>query len=46
MRPSRARGAFIPGRVKSDGWTEAYHQGRALLNVSADLHRLAGDAVR
>ncbi len=39
-------GAAIPGRVKSDGWTEAYHQGRALLNVSADLRRLAGDAAR
>ena len=36
-------GASIPGRAKSDGWTEAYHQGRALLNVSADLHRLAGE---
>ena len=35
-------GAAIPGRAKSDGWTEAYHQGRALLNVSADLHKLAG----
>ena len=37
-------GAALPGRAKSDGWTEAYHQGRALLNVSAALHRLAGDA--
>ena len=36
-------GAAIPGRAKSDGWTEAYHQGRALLNVSSDLNHLAGD---
>lgn len=34
-------GASIPGRAKSDGWTEAYHQGRALLNVSARLRHLA-----
>jgi mannobiose 2-epimerase len=34
-------GTATPGKVKSDGWTEAYHQGRALLNVSADLKRLA-----
>lgn len=27
--------------AKSDGWTECYHQGRALLNVSARLRRLA-----
>lgn len=26
---------------KSDAWTECYHQGRALLNVSARLRRLA-----
>lgn len=34
-------GAGFPGRAKSDGWTEAYHQSRALLNVSATLCRLA-----
>ncbi len=34
-------GASIPGAVKSDGWTEGYHQGRALLNVSATLARLS-----
>ena len=34
-------GAATPGKAKSDGWTEAYHQGRALLNVSADLQKLA-----
>jgi mannobiose 2-epimerase len=28
-------------RVKSDRWTECYHQGRAMLNVSAQLRRLA-----
>lgn len=27
--------------AKSDAWTECYHQGRALLNVSARLRRLA-----
>lgn len=37
-------GVSFPGRAKSDGWTEAYHQGRALLNVSTDLHRLADEA--
>jgi len=31
----------IAGRVKSDGWTEGYHQGRALLTVSATLRQLA-----
>ena len=35
-------GDAIPGRAKSDGWTECYHQGRALLNVSESLRRLAG----
>lgn len=29
---------------KSDAWTECYHQGRALLNVSARLRRLAEEA--
>jgi len=29
--------------AKSDAWTECYHQGRALLNVSARLRRLAGE---
>jgi len=31
-------------RVKSDRWTECYHQGRAMLNVSAQLRRLAETA--
>lgn len=35
-------GAPLAGRVKSDRWTEAYHQGRALLNVSRALKQLAG----
>ena len=40
--PTVARDGTPPaGHVKSDGWTEAYHQGRALLNVSATLRRLA-----
>jgi len=30
-----------PGRAKSDGWTEGYHQGRALLTVSVALRQLA-----
>ena len=28
-------------RVKADMWTECYHQGRAMLNVSARLRNLA-----
>ncbi len=38
------KGVPAPGGVKSDGWTEAYHQGRALLNVSASLRKLASGA--
>ena len=34
-------GVAKPGRNKSDAWTEAYHQGRALLNVEAMLKKLA-----
>ena len=34
-------GKPIPGHIKSDQWTEAYHQGRALLVVSATLRHLA-----
>ena len=34
-------GDALPGRVKSDGWTEGYHQGRALLTVSAALRARA-----
>jgi cellobiose epimerase len=30
--------------LKSDAWTECYHQGRALLNVSQRLRKLADDA--
>jgi hypothetical protein len=36
-----ADGTPVPGQPKSDRWTEGYHQGRALLNVSARLNRLA-----
>ena len=39
-------GATIPGRAKSDGWTECYHQGRALMNVTADLRELAAKATK
>jgi cellobiose epimerase len=28
-------------RVKADSWTECYHQGRAMLNVSARLRKMA-----
>jgi mannobiose 2-epimerase len=34
-------GTSVPGQPKSDRWTEGYHQGRALLNVSARLNRMA-----
>jgi mannobiose 2-epimerase len=34
-------GARIPGREKSNGWTDPYHQGRALMNVTETLKRLA-----
>lgn len=34
-------GVARPGAPKSDGWTEAYHQGRALMNVTDRLRRLA-----
>lgn len=34
-------GEPTPAAVKSDGWTEGYHQGRALLNVSQTLGELA-----
>ncbi len=37
-------GTPLAGQPKSDRWTEAYHQGRALLNVSARLRHLADDA--
>jgi mannobiose 2-epimerase len=35
-------GAPVPGQSKSDAWKDPYHQGRALLNVTAALRRLAG----
>lgn len=37
----RPDGTPIPHQIKSDGWTDPYHQGRALLNVSAALRRLS-----
>ena len=37
-------GNAIPGQIKSDRWTEGYHQGRALLNVSAMLWDLAHES--
>jgi mannobiose 2-epimerase len=43
-RPSvSAEGQATPGQNKSDRWTEGYHQGRALLNVSATLWRLSNE---
>ena len=33
-------GARIPGREKSNAWTDPYHQGRALLNCIAALKRV------
>ena len=33
-------------RVKANTWTECYHQGRAMFNVSAGLRRLAEEAGR
>jgi len=36
-----ADGTPLARRAKSDRWTEGYHQGRAMLNVSATLRRLA-----
>lgn len=39
-------GAPFPGESKSDGWTEGYHQGRAMLNVSQRLAALSARASR
>ncbi len=39
-------GDALPGRVKSDGWTEGYHQGRALLTTSAALRARAEEPPR
>ena len=41
-----ADGTSFPGKVKSDRWTEAYHQGRALLNVSKTLRHLAAHPLK
>jgi mannobiose 2-epimerase len=37
-------GAIQPGLVKSNRWTEGYHQGRALMRVSDRLRKLAVEA--
>jgi mannobiose 2-epimerase len=39
-------GAPTPGRAKSDRWTEAYHQGRALMHVGDRLKKLAERAAQ
>lgn len=39
-------GKPIAGHIKSDQWTEAYHQGRALLVVSATLRHLAETEIK
>jgi mannobiose 2-epimerase len=33
-------GVALAGDIKSDRWTEGYHQGRALLNVSTELSKM------
>jgi mannobiose 2-epimerase len=38
-----AEGVPVRGQVKSDAWKDPYHQGRALMNVSETLRRLAGE---
>ena len=38
-------GSKVLSTQKSNAWTEAYHQGRALFNVSAALHRLANEKI-
>jgi mannobiose 2-epimerase len=38
-----AEGVPVTGQVKSDAWKDPYHQGRALMNVSETLRRLAGE---
>jgi mannobiose 2-epimerase len=38
---TEADGHAPPGMVKSDRWTEGYHQGRALIRVSDRLRRMA-----
>ena len=35
-------GSPMPGRAKSDAWTDPYHQGRALMNVLAALRGVTG----
>ena len=40
----KRNGDAMPDQHKSDRWTEGYHQGRALLNVSETLSRLAQKA--
>ncbi len=41
LRRVSKEGAPFAGDSKSDGWTEGYHQGRALLNVAAMLGKLS-----
>jgi mannobiose 2-epimerase len=41
-----ADGQPRPNQPKSDRWTEGYHQGRALMNVSDRLRRLADSDVK
>ena len=37
----RREGTPFPQQLKSDAWRDPYHQGRALMNVSKMLHKLA-----
>jgi mannobiose 2-epimerase len=38
-----ANGSPIPEQRKSDAWTDPYHQGRAMMNVTDTLRRLAAN---
>ncbi len=40
FRAVSAGGAVIQGATKSDGWTEGYHHGRALMNVRTRLEKV------
>ncbi|MBC8101300.1 MAG: AGE family epimerase/isomerase [Cytophagales bacterium] len=41
-----AEGVPIPGQIKSDAWKDPYHQGRALLNVSQTLRKMANEKTK
>lgn len=39
-------GTPIPGRPKTDNWTEGYHQGRSMMNVIKLLRHLAEESIK